>query len=207
MEVQTFRFAWRRRLKTALYPLCLAGALAAAHVIWVRVGSWVSIAIGATIALLVLRAVQWLWAGRVPLRIDAGAAVLGRVRISLRDCEVHLRTRHVRPPATGAAATGAAATGAAPLRVDEVVLLSPVGPSGQRAGFSFDVSLHDFEKALRLLLQRLPDARVHVRAPGGKPLDPALREQLLAPFGDPLQKILAQVGRPGLSPPPTDRGT
>lgn len=198
MEVQTFRFAWRRRIKTALYPLCLAGALAGVHVLWVRLGSWVSIVLLATVALLVMRALQWLWAGRAPLRIDSGAAVLGRVRISLRDCEVHLRTRHVR----------GSHGGAAPVRVDEIVLLSPVGPSGQRAGFSFDASLRDFEKALRILLQRVPDARVHVRAPGGKAMEPQTRERLLATFfDDPLQRALAQVGRPTLLRPPTDRGT
>lgn len=186
MEVHVFRFAFRRRLGTALHPLGLALVLGAVHLLWVRPGSWVSVALLATCALLSIRAVQWLWSGREPLRLDDQGLVHGRVRVPLKGCALHLRTRRAGPQA---------------FRVDEVVVLTPADASGPQRGVSFDVSLIDFERALTLLLERIPDVRVKVRAPGGKELEPGPRQALLAPFQSPLVRALGQAGRGGLPPP------
>jgi hypothetical protein len=189
MAVHTFRFSSARRLRTALHPIVLAGVLGLVHLFWVRLGSFVSLALLATVALLLIRGLQWLWGGREPLRVDDQAVFRGGQRVALKGCELHLRARRAKggPPDA--------------YRVDEVVVFTPVDSSGGRRGVSFEVSLVDFERALTLLLDRVPDARIKVWAPGGKPLAPAPREALLAPLQSPLARALSQAGRGGLAPP------
>jgi|GEM_PF-5356990 len=190
MAVQTFRFSYARRLRTALHPIALAAVLGWVHLFWVRLGSWVSLALLATVALLIIRGLQWLWGGRDPVRVDDQALVRGGQRVALKGCELHLRARRAKGREPDA------------YRVDEVVVFTPVDPNGGRRGVSFDVSLVDFERALTLLLDRVPDARIKVWAPGGKPLAPAPREALLAPLQSPLARALRQAGGTALAPPP-----
>lgn len=188
MELLRFRFSFRRRLKTALYPAGLAAVLAVIHVFAVRLGSWVSVALVATIALLLMRSAQWLWGGRLPIQIDEQGVVRGYgPRVAWRGAEVHLRARFA---------------GKGGMRVDEVVVFTPKDVRGQRIGVSFDVSLLEFDKALEAILTKVPDARIKVWAPGGKPLVGEPREQLLAPYRNDIAQALAQAGRGTLAPPP-----
>lgn len=188
MSVHTFRFSYRRRMKTALYPLALALALLGVHARWVHLGSWVSVAMLASVVLLVIRALQWVWGGRAPLRIDDQGLVRGGPRVPFKACEVHLRARQARNHG---------------LRVDEAVVVSRTR-EGQRVALSFDVSLIDFEQALQILLGRVPEARVKVWAPGGKPVEGDARAQLLAPLRSPLAQAPAASGE-GVLPPRPER--
>lgn len=191
MAFHSFRFSYRRRMKTALYPLVLAAILLGVHARWVRVGSWVSLALFATIALLLVRAAQWLLGGRHPVQMDDQGVLRGGPRVPWRGAEVHLRARHA---------------GAGALRLDEAVIFTPTDEKGQRFGVSFDVSLIGFEQAVEVLLEHVPEARVKVWAPGGKSVSGQERADVLAPYQSEINRALTQAGRGSLGAPPGKLG-
>jgi hypothetical protein len=186
MALHTFRFSYRRRARTALYPLGLAVVLGVVHLLFVRPGSWVSLALLAAVALLLIRAVQWMWGGRHPVQMDDQGMLRDGPRIPWAGAMLHLRARHA---------------GAGALRLDEAIVYSAADAKGLRTGISFDVSLERFDEAVKVLLAHVPDERVKVWAPGGKVLEGEPREALLSAYRPALDQVLA--GRPGaLGRPP-----
>lgn len=186
---EVFTFSFSRRLYGIRYPLLIAVALSLV-LAWVRpsLDSWKLWVPAAFILFMLVRVFQFMRGGANAVTVtDEGLTRSGRT------AEFKSASLELRVP-----------LGPGEPEVVELVLWLPPDPKGNRLGVGFDRSLDDFERAVREVMGRVPEARVTVSAPGAEDVRDERREKVLSRYRKAPSaaiRALASLGKPSIAPP------
>lgn len=179
---RVFRFTLMGRFKLAKYPLALSVILVALLAFSMRFGTWTFWLVLGIAGLLFVRSLLYLFKGNARIVIaDEGIERYGLVA-RFEGAKVTLRTKK----------EGSVAV------VEDVVVRGAPLPNGATPSVVFDRTLEDFVAAVEAVVMHVPDEDIEVLCLGQPLLTPEEKAAILAPFkGDPVQRALAQLGRPG----------